>query len=188
MPTVVGATITLSLGYDCSRPWASWNDFWSSSLPYAVLTSLSLLFSGLASSVFMTSIQEFWFVAFGVADRIAITPPSGPACSLAIFTRLSPMPCVVAWLMKTSRQSLAASESNPTILIFAALACFSDGHTAFGSLAAIAITSCCCWISVLMYETCEEALASFGPTSLYSPLSSPSAALPPLTSTSEYGL
>src|SRR3954469_22942432 len=149
MPTVVGATITFSFGYDWSRPWASWNDFWSSSLPYAVLTSLSLLYSGFFSSSFITAIQAFWFVAFGVAERIAISP-SPPACSLAILTRLSPMPWVVAWLMKASRQSLLASESNATMLMPAWRAWFSDGHTAFGSFAAMTITSCCCWISVLM--------------------------------------
>src|ERR1041384_5232286 len=128
MPTVVGATIAFRFGNDCSKPWASWNDFWSSSLPYAVLTSFSFEYSGLASSVFMTSIQAFWFVAFGVADRIAISPPLGPACSEVIFTSDSPMPCVVAWLMNASRQSLLASESNVTTLIFAARAWFSDGQ------------------------------------------------------------
>ena len=29
----------------------------------------------------MNSIQVFWLVAFGVAERIAISPPSGPICS-----------------------------------------------------------------------------------------------------------
>src|SRR3954470_22437803 len=136
----------------------------------------------------MTAIQEFWLVAFGVAERTAISPPAAPACSRAILARDSPMPSVVGWLMKMSRQSLEASESQVTTLIFAARAWFSDGQTAFGSFAAITMTSCCCWISVLMYETCDEAEASFGPTSLYSPLSSPTATLPPPVSTSEYGL
>src|SRR4051812_26475393 len=140
MPTVVGDTMTLRFGYDWSRPCASWNDFWSSSLPYAILTSLSLLFSGLASSVFITSIHAFWLVAFGVADRIAMSPEP-PASSFATFTRLSPIPWVVAWLMKASRQSLLASESNATTLILAARAWLSDGQTAFGSLAATTITS-----------------------------------------------
>src|SRR5690242_8736006 len=149
MPTVVGETMTFRFGYDCSRPWASWNDFWSSSLPYAVLTSLSFAYSGFFSSSFMTAIQAFWFVAFGVADRIAISP-SPPACSAAILTSDSPMPWVVAWLMNASRQSLLASESNEMTLILAARAWFSDGQTAFGSFAAITMTSCCCWISVLM--------------------------------------
>ena len=146
---MVGETITLRFGYDCSRPWASWNDFWSSSLPYTVLTSLSLLFSGLASSASMTSIQAFWFVAFGVAERIAISP-SPPASSFAILARLSPMPWVVAWLMNASRHSLAESESNVTTLMPAWRAWLSDGQTALGSLAATTITSCCCWISVLI--------------------------------------
>src|SRR4051812_24209788 len=94
MPTVVGATITLRFGYDCSRPWASWNDFWSSSFPYAILTSFSLLYSGFLSSSLATAIQAFWLVAFGVADRIAISP-SPPAWSEAIFTSDCPMPSVV---------------------------------------------------------------------------------------------
>jgi hypothetical protein len=108
-----------------------------------------LAFAGLASSSFITLIQEFWLVAFGVADRTAISP-APPASSLAIFTRLSPMPCVVAWLMNTSRQVFEASESNETTLMPALRAWFNEGQTAFGSLAATAITSCCCWIRVLM--------------------------------------
>ena len=60
------------------------------------------------------------------------------------------MPWVVAWLMKMSRQSFEASESNVTTLMPAWRAWFSDGQTAFGSLAATTMTSCCCWISVLM--------------------------------------
>ncbi len=113
------------------------------------MTSFSLLYSGFFSSSSTTLIHAFWLVAFGVAERIAISP-SPPASSFAIFARLSPMPCVVAWLMKTSRQSLDASESNETTLMPAWRAWFSDGQTAFGSFAAMPITSCCCWISVLM--------------------------------------
>src|SRR5687768_6342045 len=121
MPTVVGETITFRFGYDCSRPCASWKDFWSSSLPYATLTSLSLLYSGFVSSSFMIAIQAFWLVAFGVADSTAISP-APPDCSSAIFASDWPMPSVVAWLMNASRQSLLASESKVTTLIFAARA------------------------------------------------------------------
>ncbi len=43
-----------------------------------------------------------------------------PACSRGHLDQASPMPSVVAWLMKMSRQSLAASESKVTTLILAA--------------------------------------------------------------------
>src|SRR5215210_1668578 len=49
---------------------------------------------------------------------------------------------------------------------------------AFGSFAEVAMTSTPCWVSVLMKLTCEEALASVGPTSLYSPLISSTAFSP----------
>jgi len=69
-------------------------------------------FSGLTSSVFMPTIHAFWFVAFGAADRIAISsePP-------AILTWPSRMPSVIAWLMSTSRQSLDTSESNGLLAV-----------------------------------------------------------------------
>src|SRR5690242_18306722 len=73
-PTVVGEMIPLRSGYDESRPWVSWNDFWSSSLPYAMVASWILLYSGFCNSFFIRSIQVFWLVALGVADRIAIFP------------------------------------------------------------------------------------------------------------------
>src|SRR5215212_7443591 len=59
---------------------------------------------------------------------------------------------------------------------------------ALGSLAEVAMTSTPCWVSVLMKLTWEEALASVGPTSLYSPSISPTAASPPPSATSKYGL
>src|SRR2546430_2594812 len=51
-----------SCGYADSRPWVSWKDFWSSSLPYATLTSFMFLYCGLLSSSFMYLIHVFWFV------------------------------------------------------------------------------------------------------------------------------
>ena len=45
MPTVVGDAITLRFGYDGNRPRVSWNDFRSSSLPWAVVNSFSQEFS-----------------------------------------------------------------------------------------------------------------------------------------------
>src|SRR3954453_18549773 len=70
----------------------------------------------------------------------------------------------------------------------AALAFSSAGTTAFGSFALITIASCFCVVSVLMYDTCEDALASDGPTRLYSPLTALTASSPPLSETVKYGL
>src|SRR3954453_15127086 len=70
----------------------------------------------------------------------------------------------------------------------AALAFSSAGTTAFGSFALITIASCFCVVSVLMYDTCDEALASDGPTRLYSPLTALTASSPPLSEIVKYGL
>ena len=61
-------------------------------------------YSGFFSSSFMTLIQAFWLVALGVAESIAIWPEP-PDCFSACSASFSPMPWVVAWLMKMSRQS-----------------------------------------------------------------------------------
>ena len=45
------------------------------------------LYSGFLSSSFMTLIQAFWFVAFAVAERIAISPL--PPICLAIELHLT---------------------------------------------------------------------------------------------------
>src|SRR6266545_6404140 len=156
-------------GYEESRPWVSWNDFWSSSLPYATVTSWILAYSGFFSSCFISSIQAFWFVAFGVADRIAIFPDP-PIWSEMSLTWFSAMPCAVAWLTNTSRQFLLVSESNVTTFAPPWRAWLIAPQIAFGSFAEIAMTFEPCWVSVLMYDTWEDADASDGPTSLYLPL------------------
>src|SRR4051795_6366289 len=69
-----------------------------------------------------------------------------------------------------------------------ALAFCSAGTTALGSLAEMTIASCFCVVSVLMYDTCDEAVASDGPTRLYSPLSALTASSPPLSEIVKYGL
>src|SRR3954452_9071581 len=68
------------------------------------------------------------------------------------------------------------------------IARLSDGTTAFGSLAEIAIALTFCEVSVLMYETCDDALASDGPTRLPLSPSSLSALRPPLSEIVKYGL
>src|SRR5215210_7729003 len=68
------------------------------------------------------------------------------------------------------------------------LARLSEGTTAFGSLAEMAIASTFCEVSVLMYETCDDAFASEGPTRLPSPLTSLTASRPPLSEIVKYGL
>src|SRR3954465_871643 len=70
----------------------------------------------------------------------------------------------------------------------AALAFSSAGTTALGSFALITIASCFCVVSVLMYDTCDEAVASDGPTRLYSPLTALTASSPPLSEIVKYGL
>src|SRR3954470_17140548 len=52
----------------------------------------------------------------------------------------------------------------------------------------MAIASTCCEASVLMYETCDDALASDGPTSLASEPSALTASTPPLSEIVKYGL
>src|SRR3954454_24945670 len=69
-----------------------------------------------------------------------------------------------------------------------ALAFCSAGTTALGSLAEMTIASCFCVVSVLMYDTCDEAVASDGPTRLNSPLSAVTASSPPLSEIVKYGL
>ena len=61
-------------GYAWIRPCVSWNDFWSSSSPYATLTSFMSLYLGFFSVSFITLIHAFWFVALAVAERIAMSP------------------------------------------------------------------------------------------------------------------
>src|SRR3954471_1321726 len=69
-----------------------------------------------------------------------------------------------------------------------ALAFCSAGTTALGSLAEMTIASCFCVVSVLMYDTCDDAVASDGPTRLNSPLTALTASIPPLSEIVKYGL
>src|SRR3954453_21940393 len=96
MPTVVGEMIPFRLGCFWSNAAVLSNDFWSSSSPYAVSTSLIL--GWFLSSFFITSIHAFWLVALAVADRIAISPAS-PIWSAIMSTWTLPMPSGLAWLM-----------------------------------------------------------------------------------------
>src|SRR4051794_13276865 len=64
----------------------------------------------------------------------------------------------------------------------------SAGTTAFGSLAEMTIAFWRCEVSVLMYDTCDEALASDGPTRLNTPFTELTASSPPLSDTVKYGL
>src|SRR5881628_622466 len=70
----------------------------------------------------------------------------------------------------------------------AARAFCSAGTTAFGSLAEITIASCFCVVSVLMYDTCDGAVASDVPTRWSSPLTALTASAPPLSEIVKYGL
>src|SRR5205814_1506736 len=68
------------------------------------------------------------------------------------------------------------------------IARLSDGTTALGSLAEMAIALTRCEVSVLMYDTCDDALASDGPTRLPCSPSCLSAVSPPLSEIVKYGL
>src|SRR4051794_27215554 len=68
------------------------------------------------------------------------------------------------------------------------IAFLSAGTTALASLAEMAIASTFCEVSVLMYDTCDDALASDGPTSLASEPSALTASTPPLSEIVKYGL
>src|SRR5919107_3296657 len=115
MPTVVGEMMPLRSGYDRSRPWVSVNDFWSSSLPYAVVTSWMPLYWGFFSSVFISAIHAFWLVALGVADRIATLPEPPIACEISLTCTWA-MPSAVAWLTNRARQDGVGSEAYVTAL------------------------------------------------------------------------
>ena len=68
------------------------------------------LYSGFLSSSFMKPIHVFWLVAFGVADRIAISPLL-PICLASTCTSERPRSSALAWLMKRLRPAGAVSES-----------------------------------------------------------------------------
>ena len=111
----------------------------------------------------MNLIHSFWFVAFAVADRMAISPLP-PICSAISLVWISATSLATTWLMKTSRQSGLASESNATILAPAVRASPRAVQTASGSFAAITMTLVPAWVSALMKETWLDAEASSGPT------------------------
>ena len=113
-------------------------------------TSLSLAYSGLASSVFIISIQAFWLVAFAVADRIAISPPSAPIASEISLIWILAMPSAVAWLMNRSRHVGLVSESKVTTFAPAWRASLSAPQMASLSLADTTMTSVFCCDNVLM--------------------------------------
>src|SRR6476661_7578731 len=116
------------------------------------------MFGCFFSSVFIISIQAFWFVAFALADRMAISPAS-PICWEIRSIWLLAMPSALAWLMNRSRQSGLVSESNVMTFVPADWASLIALQMAFGSFAEMtsALTPCCA--AVLMYCTCASGLA-----------------------------
>src|SRR3954462_2144619 len=90
--------------------------------------------------------------------------------------------------MNRSRPLGFVSESYVTTLMPCARALSSAGTTALGSLAEMTIASCFCVVSGLMYDTCDEAVASDGPTRLNVPLTALTASSPPLSEIVKYGL
>ena len=141
------------------------------------------LYSGFFSSSFMNLIQVFWFVAFAVAERIAISPLP-PICSAISLTWPSPMSCEEDWLMNSVRASGATSESIATTFTPRWAACLSAGATALGSLPAMISASGFCWTTELMSGTCEDAPASVGPLMRFVPPTSLSASVTPECSVS----
>src|SRR3954453_21200089 len=117
-----------------------------------------------------------------------MSPPSGPICFASSCTCERPRSSAAAWLMNRSRPLGSVSESYVTTLMPCARALLSAGTTALGSLALITIASCFCVVSVLMYDTCDDAVASDGPTRLNSPPKAFVASSPPLSEIVKYGL
>ena len=131
----------------------------------------------------MNLIQVFWFGAFAVAERIAISPLP-PICFEISSTWPLPISGAEVWLTNTVRASGATSESIATTLTPRWSACLRAGATAFGSLPAMMIASGFCWTAELMIDTCEEAPASVGPEIRFEPPSSLSASSTPECSVS----
>src|SRR5262245_16247131 len=102
MPTVVGATMTLRLGWVCRRPCACVVLFCGSSSPQTVSTGFRFLYLSPFRTVFMLSIQVFWFDAVAAADRIAISPVQLGARSQDQSAMAWPMRLKSVWLTKTS--------------------------------------------------------------------------------------
>src|SRR5262245_50573750 len=96
------------------------------------------------------AIHAFWLVAFAVADRIAISPPSGPTASEISLICDWAMPSAVAWLMNRSRQFGWVSESYVTTFAPAWRASLRAPQIASLSLADTMMTSVFCWDRVLM--------------------------------------
>ncbi len=96
-----------------------------------------MAFSGLASSVFISSIHSFWFGAVDVALRMAILP-SPPARSEAIWIWMAAIPAETAWFTCTVRPPGAIAESQVTTGMPASIAALPTGTSASPSLAEIA--------------------------------------------------
>src|SRR5436305_15110203 len=104
----------------------------------------------------MYLIQAFWFVAVDAADRIANWPLK--CMSLASsWIWLRPIVSVSAWLMNSWRQF--TSESNATIFVPCAWACFRAGQTACGSLPAMTMPAAWLWIAAWIAGWWAGALA-----------------------------
>ena len=138
-------------------------------------------------TVFMLSIQLFWFGAVAVADRTAISPVQLGARSQAQSAMALPMRLKSVWLTNTSYAPAAGLESYPTTLMPAAMAALSAGATASGSLAEIAIAFTPCVVASWMKVACASA-ALLGPTWVTEPPSSAAALSAPSFAASKYGL
>src|SRR5215472_5670535 len=91
------------------------------------------IFGYFFSCCFMYPIQAFWFGA----DAAAETMPMSPLLPISLASRstsLVPIWAVEAWLTNRSRQD-GASESYMTTVMPLAMAAFSVGHSAVGSVA-----------------------------------------------------
>ena len=130
-------------------------------------------------------IQAFWFVAVEAAERIANCPLYFMSLASSLIW-LRPIVSVSAWLMKSCRQ--LTSESNATIFVPCACACWSAGHTACGSLPAMTMPAACAWIAAWIAGCCAAAVSSVPEeTTCVSP-SAVRASLPPRSAITSYGL
>src|ERR1022692_3492211 len=178
----------LRFGYCWSSPCVTCVAVVGSSFPYTVLTSF--IFGYFLSSVFMYPIQAFWFVAEAAAETIAISPLLW--ISLASrSTSLVPIWAVEAWFTNRFRHA-GASESYVTTVMCLAMAEFSVGQSAAGSVAdtisALAPLVIAAWIAGI----CEAGVAAVPLVSVpVSPSALRAASAPPdltLSAVVKYGL
>src|ERR1044071_6909068 len=110
----------------------------------------------------MTWIHLFWFVAWAVALRMAISPLP-PIVLAAICSCLRPMSSGLDGLIWNTLPALATPESNDSTVMARCAAFLQTGISASGSLAEITIAFTFWAMSELMISTWPSAVGLVGP-------------------------